>query len=129
MDGWQLPLAPEQAFSLALAQERVGVMQFASPSEALGMNFNAVVLGARGLAGEAGTAGHCLTLALDATQIAAKQVVLPTVPLSEVLVSIVGGTTQKQNIDFTVSGAVLSWPGLSLELLLAAGDCLAISYF
>jgi hypothetical protein len=48
MDGWQLPLAPEQAFSLALAQERVGVMQFATPSEAMTMNFAAVVIGATG---------------------------------------------------------------------------------
>lgn len=129
MDGWQLPFAPEQAFSLALAQERVGVMQFSTPSEALTMNFAPVVIGAQGKDGAAGVTGHCLTLALDAAQVAAEQVVLPTVPLSEVLVSIVGGTTQKQNIDFTVSGAVLSWSGLSLELLLAVGDCLSISYF
>lgn len=54
MDGWQLPLAPEQGFSLALAQERVGVMQFASPSESLGMSFNAVTLGAEGLPGPPG---------------------------------------------------------------------------
>ena len=129
MDGWQLPLAPEQAFSLALAQERVGVMQFAAPSEAMTMNFAPVVIGAKGETGATGITGHCLTLALDAAQIAAKQIVLPAVALSEVLVSIIGGTTQKQNIDFTVSGAVLSWSGLSLELLLAVGDCLSISYF
>jgi hypothetical protein len=48
MDGWQLPLAPEQGFSLALAQERVGVMQFSTPSEAMTMNFSSVTLGARG---------------------------------------------------------------------------------
>lgn len=51
MDGWQFQFLPEQAFSLALAQERVGVMQFASPSEPLGMSFNAVVIGAQGLPG------------------------------------------------------------------------------
>lgn len=129
MDGWQLPLAPEQGFSLALAQERVGVMQFAAPSEAMTMNFAPVVIGAKGETGAAGITGYCLTLALDAAQIAAKQIVLPAAASSEVIVGIVGGTTQKQNIDFTVSGAVLSWSGLSLELLLAVGDCLSISYF
>lgn len=54
MDGWQLPLAPERAFSLALAQERVGVMQFTSPSESLGMSFNAVVIGTKGDKGDSG---------------------------------------------------------------------------
>lgn len=48
MVGWSLPFAPEQVFSLALAQERVGVMQFATPGEAMTMNFIAVVLGAKG---------------------------------------------------------------------------------
>ena len=129
MDGWQLPFAPEQAFSLALAQERVGVMQFSTPSEALTMNFAPVVIGAQGKDGAAGVTGHCLVLTLDAAQVAAKQLVLPAAASSEVIVGIVGGTTQKQNIDFTVSGAVLSWSGLSLELLLAVGDCLSISYF
>lgn len=57
MDGWQLPLAPEQAFSLALAQERVGVMQFTSPSESLGMNFVPVVMGAGGGKGDQGDPG------------------------------------------------------------------------
>ena len=57
MDGWQLPLAPEQGFSLALAQERVGVMRFATPSAAMTMNFVPVVTGAAGGKGDKGDAG------------------------------------------------------------------------
>lgn len=131
MDGWQLPLAPEQAFSLALSQERVGVAQFATPSEVMTMNFATVVLGAKGEPGPAGVqqTGHFFTHAITPAEITAKQLLLPTVPQSEVIVSFVSGTTQRSNVDFQVTGLVMSWAGLSMELLLEAGDCISISYF
>jgi hypothetical protein len=128
MDGWQLLLAPEQAFSLALTQERVGVMQFAAPNEVMVMNFVPVVLGAKGDKGEDSASAQCLAVSLSPSQVLTKQIVLPTTPRSTVLLHISEGTSQKQNVDFIVTGAVLSWAGLSLELLLAAGDYLSISY-
>lgn len=78
------------------------------------------------LKGESG--GNYLTVCLNAAQIAAKQITLPSVPQSEVQMQVVGGTAQKQNIDFFVNSQSLGWDGLALELLLEQGDYLSISY-
>lgn len=77
---------------------------------------------------QAGGSRPFLFIDVSAAQVLAKQIVLPSAPQSEVLLDVVGGTLQKQNIDFVVNGNILSWLGLSLELLLEAGNSLSISY-
>jgi hypothetical protein len=84
--------------------------------------------GARGLQGLSGTLPNLLMVQVTAEHILSKSLTLPSVPLNEVFANIVGGTAQKQNVDFIVTGSVVSWESLSLELLLEAGDYLSIFY-
>ena len=77
---------------------------------------------------QAGGSRPFLFIELSAAQVLAKQIELPSAPQTEVLLVVVGGTLQKQNVDFVVTGNLLSWTGLSLELLLEAGNYLTISY-
>ena len=77
---------------------------------------------------QAGGSRPFLFIEVTAAQVLAKQIVLPSAPQTEVLLDVVGGTLQKQNVDFVVTGNLLSWTGLSLELLLEAGNYLTISY-
>lgn len=88
--------------------------------------------GAKGDTGSTGntgaTGGNYLTVCLNSAQIAAKGITLPSIPQSEVQLQVIGGTAQKQNIDFVVSAQALGWSGLALELLLSEGDYLSISY-
>lgn len=67
---------------------------------------------------------------LTAPQAAAKQVTLtyPPVTASQVQLDVIGNGPQYFSVDFTVSGSVLSWNGLTLDGLLAAGDQLRIVY-
>lgn len=51
----------------------------------------------------------------------------PVAP-TEVMVDVVGGTVAFYGDDFNVSGSTLSWNGLGLDGLLAAGDKLRIAY-
>lgn len=78
--------------------------------------------------GPSGGSGKCLLIELTSGMVTAKQVTLPSTPTSSVLLGIVNGTEQRQNVDFIVTGTTLSWVGLALELLVAEGDCFAISY-
>lgn len=39
-----------------------------------------------------------------------------------------GGPEQRANVDFVVTGTSLSWAGLSLELLLQAGDAITVRF-
>lgn len=50
------------------------------------------------------------------------------VAVGEVMVDVIGGTAAFYSDDFIVSGSTLSWNGLGLDGLLAAGDKLRISY-
>ena len=84
--------------------------------------------GPPGPVAQAGGSRPFLFIEVSAAQVLAKQILLPSSPQTEVLLDVVGGTLQKQNIDFVVTGNVLSWTGLSLELLLEAGNHLSISY-
>ena len=77
---------------------------------------------------QAGGSRPFLFIELSAAQVLAKQIELPSAPQTEVLLVVVGGTLQKQNVDFVVTGNLLSWTGLSLELLLEVGNYLTISY-
>lgn len=117
-----LTLRPSRTIGLSLNSSDQGCIGFAPQTQQAALEMMPFFKGTDGLA------GHCLTVVLSSSHITAKQFSLPTVPQSEVLMSIVGGTSQKQNVDFIVTGTVLSWAGLSLELLLAVGDYLSISY-
>lgn len=67
---------------------------------------------------------------LTSGEAAAESLTLLTTPLSasKVKVDIVGGGAQQYAVDFTVSGAVLSWVGLGLSGVLSTGDTLRIDY-
>ena len=61
----------------------------------------------------------------------AKQLTLAFTPnvAANVMLDVVGGTAQIYSVDYSVSGAVLTWNGLGLDSLLAAGDVLRIHYW
>lgn len=61
----------------------------------------------------------------------AKQLTLAFTPnvAANVMLDVVGGTAQISSVDYSVSGAVLTWNGLGLDSLLAAGDVLRIHYW
>lgn len=67
---------------------------------------------------------------LDNTDIANKFVILPenVGDPTKVRLVVLGGTEQVYGDDFTVSGAVVSWNGLPLELLLSSGDKIIVIY-
>jgi hypothetical protein len=60
----------------------------------------------------------------------AKQLTLISTPASApaTIMEIAGAPSQFYGDDYNVSGAVLSWSGLGLDGILAAGDKLTISY-
>jgi hypothetical protein len=120
---------PEYTANGAFSASGSGSLVFeAVPSAGLAAVLAPFYKGDTGPPGTAGGTGQCFTVELNSTQVTNKQVTLPTIPQSEVLLSIVNGTAQRQNVDFIVTSNVLSWVGLALELLVAAGDCFAISY-
>lgn len=62
----------------------------------------------------------------------AKQFTLIPAPLvpAEVSVSVLGGGNDFQDgVDYSMTGAVLSWSGLTLDGVLAAGDIVRLMYF
>lgn len=67
---------------------------------------------------------------LTPTDLAAKQVELSAAPANPFKVELVpyGGIEQRAGVDFTVSGRVLSWSSLALELLLDAGSAFSVRY-
>lgn len=67
---------------------------------------------------------------LSSIEAAAKSLTLaqtPSIP-GEILVDAIGGGAQEWSVDYTVSGAVLSWSGLGLDGILATGDKLRVFY-
>jgi len=70
------------------------------------------------------------TFTLDAAAIAAKKVTLTWTPIAagNVKVFLVGGIIQLNVVDYSITGKDVSWNGLGLESLLAAGKILIIDY-
>ena len=70
---------------------------------------------------------HTVTLG----ELTAKLFVMDPIALvpSEVSVDIVGGSSLKFGVDFTVATSVFSWTGLGLEPILEEGDILKLCYF
>lgn len=62
---------------------------------------------------------------------AAKSLSLVNTPsvAAEIVLDTIGGGAQFYGTDYTVSGSTLSWSGLALDGVLAAGDKLRIQYF
>lgn len=82
------------------------------------------------LVNSTGSSSTVETRTLSVGEAAAKQLTLsatPTSPTSTLLLP-AGGPNQFYGDDFTVSGAVLTWSGLGLDGILAAGDKLTIIY-
>lgn len=65
---------------------------------------------------------------ITAQHIADKQLILPETPTGTVLFIPYGGVAQRQNVDFYVTGTVLAWDSLALELLLEVGDVIYIQF-
>ena len=67
---------------------------------------------------------------LQAADITAKQITLPSTPIEplDVTMDVHQGIEQKSGLDFTVTGNVLSWSGNSYELLAEVNDNLMIEY-
>lgn len=68
---------------------------------------------------------------ITAGEIIAKQLLLPTPPPvpTEVVLDVIGGTSQRYGVDFTISGNVLDWNGLRLDGQIVAGSELRIWWF
>lgn len=81
--------------------------------------------------GGTGSVPNTEFITISAPQAAAKSVTLAHTPqtANQTLLDIVGGTAQFYGSDYTVSGAVLSWSGLALDGVLAAGDKIRVSYY
>lgn len=67
---------------------------------------------------------------LNATDISNKQIVLNGTPTTDTdtRLIVIGGIEQEYSVDFSVSGATLSWNGLGLDGVLADGDRIIIVY-
>jgi hypothetical protein len=67
---------------------------------------------------------------LSGTDIANKYITLAHEPYSDskTVLDVIGGPSQAYGTDFTVSGTIFSWAGLSLDGVLEAGDKLRITY-
>lgn len=68
---------------------------------------------------------------LTSGEASAKQLTLLNTPASasDVLVDVIGGTSQEYSVDYTISADVLDWNGLGMDSLpLAAGDKLRVAY-
>jgi hypothetical protein len=67
---------------------------------------------------------------LEPVDIAAKQILLSPAPSSpgDVILEIIGGTTQVNGVDFDVTGNVLSWAGLGLDGILDDTDTIIVRY-
>jgi hypothetical protein len=61
---------------------------------------------------------------LSSGEATAKSVVLPFAPSTpgQTMLDVIGGGAQVYGDDFSVSGSTLTWAGLGLDGLLAAGD-------
>ena len=68
---------------------------------------------------------------VTAGEVTAKQFTLPSTPAepAKVLADMVGGGLLYYSVDFTISGAIFDWNGLTLDGLISASDIIRIQYF
>jgi len=80
--------------------------------------------------GIAGNTAVTYKYVLQAADIAAKEITLPSTPLtpSDVTLDVIGGIQQGYTTDFTVTGNVLSWDTLGYETIAEAGDSFVVVY-
>lgn len=89
---------------------------------------------ANGAWGNVGTGGSANVKTefrtISAGEESAKQLTLVNTPSAptEVMLSIHEGSVGFYGVDYSVSGAILSWNGLGLDGLLASGDRVVINY-
>ena len=67
---------------------------------------------------------------INSSQATAKQVTLSEIPTdpNNVVVDCPNGPVQRINVDYIVTGQVVSWDGYGLETILENGDHLIITY-
>jgi hypothetical protein len=67
---------------------------------------------------------------LSAAEIAAKQIILASPPsdTNSLTFKIIGGIEQYEGIDFSITGATISWSGQVLDGVLSEGDQIRIRY-
>jgi len=68
------------------------------------------------------------TIHIDQTMISAKGLFLRFSPVSEVFLNILGGTSQKQNVDFHLTTNFLSWDALGMEPLMDTSTVVSVQY-
>lgn len=80
--------------------------------------------------GSGGSAVNIDKFTLDGTDISNKFITLSGTPTTagNTILIIIGGIVQDYSVDFTISGAVLSWNGLGLDGILEIGDKLIIQF-
>ena len=68
---------------------------------------------------------------IDNTIFTNKQLTLSATPavVTQVIVDVIGGSSQRYGVDYSVSGTTLSWNTLGLDGILNEGDFLRITYF
>lgn len=86
--------------------------------------------GPKGIDGLNGSGYWTDNFVLTLAQHAARAVNLDYTPLDPSKVELVpyGGPEQRSTVDFVVTGNVLSWDGLALELLLDVGSAFSVRY-
>ena len=70
-------------------------------------------------------------LEVDATALLNKEVTLTGTPavVTQVIVDVIGGSSQRYGVDYTVSGTTLDWDSLGLDGEVSLGDYLRVQYF
>jgi hypothetical protein len=125
----QVPITLTPTLSVALTIEGGTA---STPTATVVTGLYEVLRGPPGLPGQAGQPGAAgstqVSVLITAAHVAAQSITLPSAPQGEVFVSVVGGTDQREDVDFTVNANVLSWHGLAMDLLVEAGDYLSIFY-
>jgi len=70
-------------------------------------------------------------LDINSTDITNKNATLPAIPLvaNEILIDVIGGSSQRYALDFTIIGSTIDWNGLNLEAELVDGSALRYFYY
>lgn len=70
-------------------------------------------------------------ITMTSTMIASGQAQLTYTPriASKTLCEVIGGLAQMINVDFTITGNIISWQAMGLQTILGVGDTIRVVYF
>ena len=77
------------------------------------------------------TSAEVIEISVTSTDIANKYITLPYPPFNplKVTLDVIGGTAQKQFVDYIITSNILSWNAMGLETILSVNDGLRIVYY